>query len=283
MSKENNDQSISESLMVLKGVGELAYSGLKNFRKFVEMPEIQNLLQVMVKGAVLVGQYTIHQQNMMKNMSLDGWFPSYLVFKNLICENETLDEYMERCLDPNLDQILGLLVHLHPLRAELFKDAFDLISRNKHNAAIPMLFSQIDGICEDAGFSPYFTDNHNADKSQFKNDPDLKLRSDKFIKYIKHILDGNLIDYDKTGLEFYRDVISNAASSFILKSTNKIDFNVKNEILNRHGILHGDKRFLNYGSKTNALKVVSLLLFVESLIALLKLQDDSNEGLHCAQ
>ena len=96
MAKENTDQSLSEGLMILKGIGELLNRGAEKLRQIAETPEVQNIVNSLVKGALLLGQYTAQQQHMMKTMSLDGWFPSVITFMSFPKDHEDIDGFMDR-------------------------------------------------------------------------------------------------------------------------------------------------------------------------------------------
>ena len=65
--------------------------------------------------------------------------------------------------------------------------------------------------------------------------------------------------FSKTILELFEMHVGKKAHELPL--TANIDSEKKNE-LNRHGILHGDENYLDYGSKINAYKAFSFLAFI---------------------
>ncbi|ESK41252.1 hypothetical protein P256_00241 [Acinetobacter nectaris CIP 110549] len=72
--------------------------------------------------------------------------------------------------------------------------------------------------------------------------------------------------YDAIFLNYYKEIISFTKDCFIGQSTHNLDYTNENFLLNRHGILHGDSTHLKAGTELNALKILSLLLFVDFLI-----------------
>lgn len=217
-----------------------------------------------------IAVHTVKQKQLMKTMSADGWYPSLYVFTTSKNDEESLDEYMKRCLDPRLDDFLIELIESYPKREEILKEAFDLFEKGRYIASIPLFITQIDGICEDNGFAPYFTDN-SVDKKKYKN-PDDKIRINalKLPKYLEAIVAGKNETVDASLITFYEDVIKNAANSYIIWNTKKASKLKVENPLNRHGIMHGHIDFLEYGTAINSYKIISLLYFVHEITQLIE-------------
>ncbi|WP_049066616.1 MULTISPECIES: hypothetical protein [Acinetobacter] len=225
--------------------------------------------------------YSQDQKKMYIEMSKFGWFPSYITFKTPVLEGETADDYMERCLTDNHDDIKTIILESYPNRKHILDEAFNLFEEGRYIAAIPLFISQLDGLSAEYGLSPYFTNTKLSRSERKKLSGDQLLKFEKFPIYLKKSLENKLLGQSQEIVSYYEEVIENACDSFILKNTNSVDTDNPINILNRHGILHGHENFLNYGDKRNCLKIISLFLFVDHILSLLDEnldQVDKTEG-----
>ncbi|WP_407491081.1 hypothetical protein [Acinetobacter baumannii] len=76
-----------------------------------------------ISGMQLLGEFTQKfytysqdQKKMYIEMSKFGWFPSYITFKTPVLEGETADNYMERCLTENYEDIKSIILESYPIR-----------------------------------------------------------------------------------------------------------------------------------------------------------------------
>jgi hypothetical protein len=149
-----------------------------------------------------------------------------------------LEEYFER----KVNQIEGLTINKFPERSEILKAAFGAHNKGEYILSIPVILAQVDGIC--------FT----------------KLEKYLFIK--DHGKPGTAILSDKCKT----DSLSNAIHAAILLPLSQplpINYSVQERNqdfteLNRHMVLHGES--LNYGTKTNSLKTISLLNYITQVL-----------------
>jgi hypothetical protein len=277
-----NDKKVKEStpewLQVLAGIGQLYITAYQKINDFINTPEIKDGIIEVLKFRQKILIYTQQQKEQMKNMSQEGWFPSVVTFMTLAKSDENFDSYMERCLVDKLNQIEDLLYSKHPDRKLILEEAFRLFKEERYLAAIPLFISQLDGLSEDKDHSPFFSMDPKADwkklKKLDKDDPKI-LKSASFPKVLRYALSNKIEGIDPKCIEFYREVIENAATSFISDRTPKVDLSDNKKILNRNGIMHGHKDFVGYGTRINALKVISLLLFVDHMLSLI----ESNENI----
>lgn len=254
---------------VLYGLGALYLKANSALDNFVNTPEVRSWIEKFLNISKKIVAYTIRQKELMKNMSADGWFPSTATFLIHIEDGEDFDTYMERCIVDQLAEIEELLYEHYPERKEILEEAFHLFKEERYIAAIPLFISQLDGLSEDKNYSPFFSMDPKVDVKKLKQDDPQKLRAQSFPKVLQHALNNSIEGIDPKLLSFYNEVIINAASTFIADRTPKVDLSDSKRILNRNGIMHGHKDFVGYGTRTNTLKIISLLLFVDHILSLI--------------
>lgn len=261
-SHKENAVQIPEVLR--NGVAFLEKAG-SSILNYLNKPEVKEGIREFGATFKRLAAYTANQKELMKTMSERGWYPSLYVFTTSKNDSENLDEYMKRCLDLRLDSFLVELIECYPKREKIFREAFELFKLGRHIACIPLFITQIDGISEDNGFSPYFADN-SVDKSKYKDPNDeVRIKALKLPKYLDAIIEGKIADVDSGLITFYKDVIRNAADSYIIWNTKKANKSKVENPLNRHGIMHGHIDFLDYGDPINSYKIISLLYFVHEI------------------
>lgn len=274
MSENNSFNNKQVLLDAVRAAGHKYADTFLKIQAYFNKPEVQSYLANMADSLKKLTEFTQHQKKLMAEMSKYGWFPSTVTFLNKIEENESFDSFMERCIVGELDDLEDLLYSNHPQRKIIIQEAFKLFKEERYIAAIPLFISQIDGLGEDRNLTPFFSDDPKVDFKSVR-DESKKIRAAKLPKLLKHALDNKIEDINPKTFEFYREVIENAATSFILDRTPKVDISQKMKILNRNGIMHGHKDFLSYGTRTNALKVISLLLFVDHILGFIYVEKES--------
>lgn len=264
----NND--LDKWLKLIRGV-------VNGVNDFLNKEEVKIFANKVISGLQQLGEFTNRfytysqeQKKMYIEMSEIGWFPSYITFKTPVFEGETPDEYMERCLTDNYEDIKSIILEGYPNRKHILEEAFNLFEEKRFIAAIPLFISQLDGLSAEYGLSPYFT-NTNRSKSERRELSDEQLlKLEKFPIYLKEALRKKLLGQSQEIISYYEEVIENACNSFIIKNTNSLDMDNPINYLNRHGILHGHENFLNYANEKNCLKIISLFLFVDHILSLLE-------------
>lgn len=263
-------------LRMLSGLGAVYLKAHSVIYNIINTPEVRIGVKKFLNFSEKLVAYTIHQKELMKNMSADGWFPSAATFLTHIEDGEDFDSYMERCIVEQLEGIEELLYEHHPERRIILEEAFRLFKEERYIAAIPLFISQLDGLSEDKNYSPFFSMDPKVNVKRLKEDDPKKLRAKSFPKVLKHALDNSIEGIDPRLLGFYNEVIINAASTFIADRTPDVDLTDSKRILNRNGIMHGHKDFVGYGTRTNTLKIISLLLFVDHILGLIDKTKDED-------
>ncbi len=195
------------------------------------------------------------RKQMIVNMSKVGWFPFELTFRSIPHDNQTIDDYMCEIIQNSFEKIKEKIISKYPNRKHILEVAFDLIQHGNDIAAIPLILSQIDGISHDNQGIYYFTG-----------------FDSKFPKMLKE----KAQSWDEFQYNLFKEIIDKAHKNFISDRFEDIKSGINEiNILNRNGILHGDKDFLDYSKKPNVYKVLSLLLYVDWMSELIDLEDNS--------
>lgn len=167
-------------------------------------------------------------------------FPSkiaiYLNDNRIEEANEKLIEYYYN----NIDRIFQELRERHPHRKEIFNQIYSSFQRNDYFTLIPSVLAQVDGVCFDFTKKKFF----------------IKEKNNKYLPQISSELDKSVDSF----LTLYLSPLQNQ-TPIMVQEKDISNFPCK---LNRHEILHGIS--LDYGSKINSLKVISLLKYVSDLL-----------------
>lgn len=211
-----------------------------------------------------------HQQNQAMHDELikRGWFYYSGMIWKIKKETETIDEYMERCILENYDRIKeGYCYEPYPHRKIILEEAFKLFEEERYIACIPLFLSQIDGISQDAKTAGFF-----SGKNQLSKNTPL---SEKRFTYSV----GDQVSEGES-----KDILNYFYSKFLAENSENLHISQKTtfiaikarpkdiDYLNRHGIMHGHIDYLEYGTRLNALKVITALLFVINIDYELKTQ-----------
>lgn len=181
------------------------------------------------------------QKQDVRLMAENGWYPNSLLFFYHPSNEEinNLDSLMTSFFDESWDELTKEIINLCQNRKHILETAFKLHKEENYIASIPLFISQSDGICGEE-FGSFFTKNSNKPKA-----------SEQIIK-----------DFDEGILDkgFFGEILLEPLklkSSPITQHSSK-----KSKGPSRHGILHGDKKHLNYGTKVNSYKALSFLAFI---------------------
>lgn len=182
------------------------------------------------------------------NMSENGWYPFEESIKFVPFDDQTIDDYMVTIIEDNYENLKAKILEKYADRREILSVAFQLVEDSNHIAAIPLLFIQIDGISNDNHGVYYFTGT----------------------KFPIHLKKRAEVEWDEHTYDLFNTILEKANKAFVSDRFEHLKNNINDlNILNRGGILHGDKDFLNYGNKINAYKVISLLMYVDWMSELL--------------
>jgi len=149
---------------------------------------------------------------------------------NLLKAENTLIEYFES----RLSEIEKSILKKFPSRKHLLKAAFNAHRRKEYCLSIPLFLAQTDGICKEAVGQCLFTKSNRKPQTAIYVD---QITNDTFMAALLSPL-AKTLPINVSGEERPRN------------------FNG----LNRHMVLHGES--LDYGSKVNSLKAISLINYV---------------------
>lgn len=170
-----------------------------------------------------------------------GWYPngeSSPYIKSIVNTEPTkLDSFMINDIETNWHKTTNEIIDCYPERKHILDCAFELHQKQNYIASIPLLLTQVDGICNQVLKAHFFTD-----------------KKDR-IEIIEKLSQNpnNLLDIYLSLLLLPTQFNAGIRE----KSTAK-----KSLAPNRNGILHGSRHHLDYASKINSLKAFSLLAFI---------------------
>lgn len=264
--KERTDFNMLLARILLEKYPELGdglANGAKQFKKFIDDPKTQDIAKHVVLNAqkliksVSDAAFLEGVANFIKlpekrrqailSMSEWGWYPFEECIRSIPLTIDSIDGFMVDVLDKNYEKIKTKILEKYSERRNILECAFRLIEEGNDIAVIPLLLTQIDGISKDLFGMYYFTQTR------------MPFKKESFPAHLKSKGDGIGDIYD-----LLRAVIDNANKALISDGFEKLNGEVNPiNILNRSGILHGDKNFINYWEKPNTYKVLSLLLYVD--------------------
>jgi len=158
-------------------------------------------------------------------------------------EIEKVGGYLVDYYVNNFDVIIKKLSNNHPKRSKLFDEIKLAFDNEYFNLAIPLILSQIDGVCYDYTKKLFFIKNKENEKN-----PYLPKVSNDLI-----VLNG----------EFFKAFLApffNNAPIFARED----DLELFPTAFNRHRVLHG--KDTEYGTKMNCLKAISLLSYCDDVL-----------------
>ena len=180
-----------------------------------------------------------------------GWFSTSESFlgemkKAFDQGQDALDQYMLNEIDSNYEKIKSSILSFHSNRKEILSCAFELHESQKWIASIPLFLAQTEGVFSENVGSFLFSE-HTQRKEKLANR--FKDKSEQYMPYL----------YSPFEVE----------TQFSSSISSKSPANKRNGP-NRNGILHGSRKHLDYGSKINSYKCISLLSYVSMVFASLE-------------
>ncbi|EPW6863006.1 hypothetical protein ACWOVX_004447, partial [Vibrio vulnificus] len=196
------------------------------------------LLQIVNAVGKLPSVVTGHMEELAKL----GWFPTEFGYFSVMIEvlNEegvsALNEYMFSEIDEEYLSIKNKVLMRHANRREILDCAFSLHEQGNWIASIPLFLSQIEGIFSENVGSMLFSE-HDKRKTALQDNFSEEYNDNKAYLF-NHFTD--------VKLQFSARISSKSEAK-------------KQCGPNRNGILHGSRKHLDYGTKINSYKCISLL------------------------
>jgi hypothetical protein len=186
-----------------------------------------------------------------EDAAMMGWFSTSESFlgemKKVFDQGqEPLDQNMISEIDSNYDKIKSSILYLHSDRKEILASAFELHESENWIASIPLFLAQTEGIFSENVGTFLFSEHVRRKEKLAERFRD---KADQYMPYL----------YSPFEVE------TQFSSSISSKSQAK-----KKNGPNRNGILHGSRKHLDYGSKINSYKCISLLSYVSMVFASLE-------------
>lgn len=228
---QKNLESLQPS--VLKGI-----KSLQEIQKQYE-PSIRVIGKEITKFANNLQQWNQKWKLDIVKMAEDGWFPNWhTFFYKPQKELKNIDEFMMAQIDDSFISLQEEIIKHCPNRKHIIETAFALHESGNYIAAIPLFFTQSDGICSEK-IAHLF-----AGKKADEVIKEMVISNELPLNFITSIL----IEPFKIDLQ-------------ISKGSDKASKS-KHKGPNRHGIIHGNRKHLDYGTRINSYKALSLLAFV---------------------
>jgi hypothetical protein len=217
------------------------------FQQKVE--ELRPVFELIIDGikffAEAVNEWQKSQKQNVRQLAECGWFPNWLTFfYDPEPEINDLDQLMIMHLDDCWSEVTKRIVELCPERKHILEAAFELHKQGNYIASIPLFLSQSDGICSEE-FTYFFT----------KNNITGKKASDEILEQFEK---GELV------VDFFTEILIEPfkIKTQLSQGSSKSSMAAKENGPNRHGIIHGSRKHLDYGSKLNSYKAFSFLAFI---------------------
>jgi hypothetical protein len=197
--------------------------------------------------AIAVVKIAKVQENKKINVALmaeNGWFPSWYTFLFRPREDHnSMDDFMIENIDSYWVELKEKISEFCPNRKHILDVAFELHEKKNFIASIPILLAQSDGICSEE-FSHFFSRNNDGNRA-----------ADEVLNKFE-IGDIELNLFTEYLLEPFK------ANLQVSNSSSKASKAAKMKGPNRHGIIHGSRKHLDYGTKINGYKAISFLAFI---------------------
>lgn len=240
--------TIRQSIEQMRPTLEAAALALYNFRqqygevikKFVEIygPKIADIAKVAI-------EWQATQKMNVAYMAEQGWFPNWFTFfVKKGDDNESLDDFMIAHIDACWTEIKDSILTHSENRRHILEVAFKLHEEGNYIASIPLLFTQADGICSEE-FTYFFT----------KDSATGLKASDKILSQVES---------SELAVNFFSEILLEPfrIDLQISQGSSKFSKAAKAKGPNRHGIIHGSRKHLDYGTKINGYKAISFLAFI---------------------
>ncbi len=152
-----------------------------------------------------------------------------------------VNKYLSAYYEDAIPYIERRLKGRHPHRKQIFREIFSGYKRGEYILIMPTIYSQVDGICHDAITGSSFF--RGRIRKELSND--IVNRSSDLLKIFSKAIQDKL-------LPVYAGEKQMKKNQFLCT-------------LNRHEVMHGIST--NYGNKTNALKSISLLIYMSDILS----------------
>lgn len=176
-----------------------------------------------------------------------GWYldlempiPSLWQLKKALQEGsvQEVEEVLVQYFEERLDDIEASIVGRFPTREKMLRAAFAAHRRCEYELSIPVFLSQTDGICKEV-VNEYFFIKQN--------------RKPRTANYVEQI-----------AADTYRAALLSPLAHSLPIGASERERGLGFTELNRHMVLHGES--LDYGTKTNSLKAISLINYVAHVL-----------------
>ena len=179
-------------------------------------------------------------------LDLEMPFPRLWELEKALSEGnvEEVEEVLAEHFDSRLDGIEASIVKGFPKRAKIIRAAFKAHRREEYELSIPVLIAQTDGICNEIAKQYLFIKQNKKPRTAI---------------YVEQIT-----------LTAFRSALLSPLAHLLPIGFSENDRPKDSKELNRHTVLHGES--LDYGTKVNGLKAISLINYVAHVLTL----DDAN-------
>ncbi|WP_135459256.1 hypothetical protein [Vibrio echinoideorum] len=231
-----HNTSLSKGVAQVDEILSLAAKGMTDF-----INENQQEIQDFVK---YLENFEEINSSIWQSAAESGWFPNDFTpcdFQDFVLEGQdSLDSYMTVQISESIEDIHKQLVDLYPLRKDILDVAFSLHNDGNYIASIPLFLAQTDGLCAQTVGSYLFAErNKRIDR--------IKVLIEK--KPERAIILSPLLQDTEFGARIGKG--------------KQVD---KDKAPNRNGILHGSRKYLDYGTEINSLKCISLLSYLATTL-----------------
>ena len=151
---------------------------------------------------------------------------------------EDVEEVLVEYFEGRLEGIEKSVAERFPRRAQLIGAALNAHRRQQYELSIPVLLAQVDGICMDAAHQYLFT------------------KRDKRPRIAIYV--------DQIATDTYKAALLSPLAQTLPINASEHERPPGFDLLNRHAVLHGES--LDYGSKSNGLKAISLINYVAHVL-----------------
>jgi len=208
-------------------------------------PTFNVFIPAIQKFAEQARKWEEDQKQGVKLMAEIGWFPNWhTFFYNPEHEVKNIDERMVMHIDDCWAEVTKKIIELCPERKQILEAAFELHKQGNYIASIPLFLSQSDGICSEE-FTYFFTRDSKTGNMASGEILQQFERQELVVDFLTEIL-----------IEPFK------VKTQISQPSSKSSKSAKAKGPNRHGIIHGSRKHLDYGSKINSYKAFSFLAFI---------------------
>lgn len=235
---------------MIKTISDISYKYTKVISTYAEL--YKEVEPQIVSYFERLREFEKSRKFKIKEMAEMGWFPNWTTLKELPNEKALtydIDAFMVANIEIHLDEIENTICELCSNRSSLIKEIFSLHKQGSYISSVPLFIIQADGICNERS-SNFFS---KSGKSKLTA-PD---------EIVKEIEEGKItINF------FYESLLEplRVQRNIDRRSKDAGKRKHKNSAPNRHGIIHGSRKHLDYATKINSYKSLSFLAYIAFLI-----------------